>query len=105
MIRDGSLPLAAASLDFRAANLVYVGDAAVLFDLAGAERVPRVLDLAMAALLFHYDTLPRPVRTAARAWSSPGRRRLVPVRPWSRVRGAAQHAMLHMWQRRDDRGG
>jgi Ser/Thr protein kinase RdoA (MazF antagonist) len=62
VIRDGSLPLVAASLDFRAANLVYVGDAAVLIDPDGAERAPRVLDLAMAALLFHYDHSASPPR-------------------------------------------
>ncbi|TDE45299.1 hypothetical protein E1295_24370 [Nonomuraea mesophila] len=61
-VRDGGLPRAAVSMDFKANNLVYAEDAPVLVDPDNAEYAPRVLDLALAALLFHNETATGPPR-------------------------------------------
>ncbi|MFI6816895.1 phosphotransferase [Nonomuraea sp. NPDC050328] len=60
-IRDADLPVVDACLDFKAVNLVYPQDTPtaprgpVLVDPDNGERVPRLLDLALAVLLFHND--------------------------------------------------
>ncbi|GIJ50857.1 hypothetical protein Val02_77430 [Virgisporangium aliadipatigenens] len=66
-IRDAGLPTRAVSLDFKAENLVYTVDGPVLVDPDNADRAPRLLDLANAALLFHND------RPEADALFDPGR--------------------------------
>ena len=48
------LPLAGGSFDFKASNLVFAPEP-VLIDPDHAARLPRVYDLAVAALLFHND--------------------------------------------------
>ncbi|MFD1936981.1 MULTISPECIES: phosphotransferase enzyme family protein [Nonomuraea] len=61
-VRDADLPVAEVSMDFKAANLVYSGDGPVLVDPDNGERAPRLLDLALAALLFHNDLEGEPAR-------------------------------------------
>jgi spectinomycin phosphotransferase len=61
---DG-LPLAGCSCDFKASNLIFVPQP-VLVDPDHAARIPRLYDLAIAALLFHNDTPTAP----ARLWST-----------------------------------
>ncbi|NBE94682.1 hypothetical protein FE391_12490 [Nonomuraea sp. KC401] len=70
-VRDGGLPRAAVSMDFKANNLVYAGGAPVLVDPDNAECAPRVLDLALAALLFHNEMATAPPRLfTAGEWSA-----------------------------------
>ncbi|WNV84079.1 phosphotransferase [Umezawaea sp. Da 62-37] len=52
-VRDGALPMVVGCMDFKAVNLVYAPAGPVLVDPDKALRVPRVLDLAVAVLLFH----------------------------------------------------
>ncbi len=54
-VRQARLPWVDASMDFKANNLVYTEAGPVLIDPDNGERVPRVLDLALAVLLFHND--------------------------------------------------
>ncbi|MFI6597035.1 phosphotransferase [Nonomuraea sp. NPDC050536] len=54
-VRQAGLPWVDASMDFKANNLVYTEAGPVLIDPDNGERVPRVLDLALAVLLFHND--------------------------------------------------
>ncbi|MGP3929154.1 phosphotransferase enzyme family protein [Nonomuraea sp. KM88] len=61
-VRDGGLPRAAVSMDYKAGNLVYVDGAPVLIDPDNAEYAPRILDLALAALLFHNEMATAPPR-------------------------------------------
>ena len=61
-LQAAELPWVDASLDFKANNLVYGPDGMpTLVDPDNGEYVPRILDLALAALLFHLD-LPAPGR-------------------------------------------
>ncbi len=53
------LPLTNCSWDYKADNLIYRSDAApVLVDPHNAVRIPRLYDLAIAALLFHHVDAP-----------------------------------------------
>ncbi len=54
-IRDAGLPIVAATVDYKANNLVYTATGPVLIDPDNGERLPRLLDLALAALLFHTE--------------------------------------------------
>ncbi|MFW5690916.1 MAG: phosphotransferase enzyme family protein [Chloroflexota bacterium] len=55
-LRVMDLPLANATWDYKIANLIYVTeDSPVLVDADSGARLPRVLDLAIAALLLHND--------------------------------------------------
>ncbi|WP_336214077.1 phosphotransferase [Nonomuraea sp. LPB2021202275-12-8] len=54
-VRDAELPAADVSVDFKAVNLVYTADGPVLVDPDNGERIPRLLDLALAVLFFHND--------------------------------------------------
>ncbi len=56
-----SLPMAGASVDFKAANIVFAARP-VLIDPDHAAFVPRLYDLAVAALLFHHETVTAPAR-------------------------------------------
>ncbi len=47
-------------MDFKATNLVYAPGGPVLVDPDNALRVPRILDLAIAVLLFHDEVADRP---------------------------------------------
>jgi Ser/Thr protein kinase RdoA (MazF antagonist) len=70
-IREGQLPHANASMDYKASNLVYTADGPVLVDPDNGDYAPRLLDLAQAALLFHTDhdaAPPRPFDAAQ--WST-----------------------------------
>ncbi|MEV4059021.1 phosphotransferase [Nonomuraea dietziae] len=70
-IRDAGLPVAEVSMDFKAVNLVYTGEGPVLVDPDNGERAPRLLDLALAALLFHNDLDGEPARVfTATEWAS-----------------------------------
>ncbi|SDH95107.1 phosphotransferase enzyme family protein [Agrococcus jejuensis] len=51
-VRDAALPLMPCSLDHRAANLLFDAEGALTFDLENAALAPRILDLAVAVLLF-----------------------------------------------------
>lgn len=59
------LPLAGCSCDFKASNLIFAPQP-VLVDPDHAARMPRLYDLAIAALLFHNDSPAAP----ARLWST-----------------------------------
>ncbi|SDI31182.1 spectinomycin phosphotransferase [Nonomuraea jiangxiensis] len=61
-IRDADLPVADVTMDFKAVNLVYSQAGPVLVDPDNGERAPRLLDLALAVLLFHNDLPDRPAR-------------------------------------------
>jgi Ser/Thr protein kinase RdoA (MazF antagonist) len=47
------LPMVDATWDYKANNLVFVKDDFVLIDIDNAGRIPRILDLALALILFH----------------------------------------------------
>jgi spectinomycin phosphotransferase len=66
-IRDAGLPMVVATSDYKANNLVYTLHGPVLIDPDNAERMPRILDLALAVLLFHteLDTAPGRLFSAA----------------------------------------
>ncbi len=55
VVRDADLPHVPVSLAFRACNLVYRHGVPILVDPDNAEYAPRLLDLALAALLFHNE--------------------------------------------------
>lgn len=61
-IRDADLPRTDVSLDFKAANLVFTSTGPVLVDPDNGEHAPRLLDLALAVLLFHNDLEGEPAR-------------------------------------------
>lgn len=61
-LRDGGLPHVVASMDFKANNLVYADGGPVLVDPENAEYAPRLLDLALALLLFHTESPAAPPR-------------------------------------------
>jgi Ser/Thr protein kinase RdoA (MazF antagonist) len=61
-IRDSALPFVADTIDFKASNLVYTATGPVLIDPDNADYLPRVLDLAIAALLFHNELETAPPR-------------------------------------------
>ncbi|MFF0739162.1 phosphotransferase enzyme family protein [Streptomyces sp. NPDC004111] len=71
-IRDARLPTAAVSMDFRANNLVYDADGVpTLIDPDNAEVAVRLLDLALAVLLFHNEADGGPPRLFdAREWAA-----------------------------------
>jgi Ser/Thr protein kinase RdoA (MazF antagonist) len=54
-VREAELPCAPVSLDLRAINLLYRDGVPTLVDPDNAEYAPRLLDLALAALLFHNE--------------------------------------------------
>ena len=62
----GGLPMAGGSVDYKAANLVFAPHP-VLIDPDHAAFLPRIYDLAIAALLFHNDHPQAP----ARPWTPP----------------------------------
>jgi len=66
-IRDAALPTVVATSDFKANNLVYTSDGPTLIDPDNGERMVRILDLALAVLLFHteLDTAPGRLFSAA----------------------------------------
>ena len=66
-IRDSALPFIAGTTDFKAGNLVYTATGPVLIDPDNADYLPRVLDLAIAALLFHNDLKTAPPRLFTQA--------------------------------------
>jgi Ser/Thr protein kinase RdoA (MazF antagonist) len=66
-IRDSALPFIAGTTDFRASNLVYTATGPVLIDPDNADYLPRVLDLAIAALLFHNELPTAPPRLFTQA--------------------------------------
>ena len=55
VIRDAGLPVVDASLDYKANNLVHTGGGPVLVDPDNSKRLPRLLDLGLAVLLFHSE--------------------------------------------------
>jgi Ser/Thr protein kinase RdoA (MazF antagonist) len=61
---SADVPVAANTSDWKASNLVYTPDGPVLVDPDNADRGPRILDLALAALLFHTETETARVFTA-----------------------------------------
>lgn len=61
-IRDAPLPAVNTCLDFKANNLVYRNGRPVLVDPDNGDFAPRLLDLALAVLLFHTDHDPAPPR-------------------------------------------
>ena len=67
VIRDADLPYVAGTTDFRGSNLIYADSRPVLIDPDNADYLPRILDLAIAALLFHseLDTAPPRMFTQA----------------------------------------
>ncbi|WUD73404.1 hypothetical protein OG937_17825 [Streptomyces sp. NBC_00510] len=69
-LRDAGLPRVVASMDFKANNLVYAEGGPVLIDPENAEYAPRLLDLALALLLFHTESPGAPPRPfTPREWA------------------------------------
>jgi Ser/Thr protein kinase RdoA (MazF antagonist) len=66
-IRETALPFVIGSTDFRASNLVYNPTGPVLVDPDNADYLPRILDLAIAALLFHSEMKTAPPRLFTRS--------------------------------------
>lgn len=58
-VRTADVPVVDATADWKASNLVYAPDGPVLIDPDNANRIPRLLDLALAALQFHSEVLDR----------------------------------------------
>lgn len=61
-IRAARLPMVGAVMDYKANNLVYTADGPVLVDPDNADRAPRLLDLALAAMQFHIEHDAAPAR-------------------------------------------
>ncbi|MEV5504054.1 phosphotransferase [Nonomuraea fuscirosea] len=96
-IRDADLPVADVSMDFKAVNLVYGQAGPVLVDPDNGERAPRLLDLALAVLLFHNDLPGGPARLFhEREWAVFRDAYLVHVRPTARERELWPTALLYM---------
>jgi spectinomycin phosphotransferase len=55
-MRAGELPYVDATSDWKANNLIYTPDGPVLVDPDNGEHMPRLLDLALAVVLFHTET-------------------------------------------------
>jgi Ser/Thr protein kinase RdoA (MazF antagonist) len=62
VLRDAPLPTVNGCLDYKANNLVYRDGQPVLVDPDNGDFAPRLLDLALAALLFHTEHEPAPPR-------------------------------------------
>ncbi|GAB3251584.1 phosphotransferase enzyme family protein [Arthrobacter pigmenti] len=67
-IQDAGVPRCAVSLDYRASNLIYPATdrPPVLIDFENGEVAPRLLDLAVSALLFASETASNPGRLFSR---------------------------------------
>ncbi|MFF2652679.1 phosphotransferase [Streptomyces sp. NPDC058045] len=61
-VKAADLPTVPASMDFKASNLVYTPDGPVLIDPDNGEVAARLLDLALAVLLFHNEADAAPAR-------------------------------------------
>jgi Ser/Thr protein kinase RdoA (MazF antagonist) len=61
-LRDGDLPFVGVSSDYKANNLVFTGSGPVLVDPDNGGREPRILDLALALVLFHNECAGAPAR-------------------------------------------
>lgn len=61
-VRGADLPVVVATSDYKANNLVFTANGPVLIDPDNGERMPRILDLALAALLFHNELETAPGR-------------------------------------------
>jgi spectinomycin phosphotransferase len=59
-LKDANLPCAGGTWDYKANNLIFDGETPVLVDPDSAGFLPRILDLALALVLFHneIDTAP-----------------------------------------------
>ena len=55
-MHGADLPVVDATSDWKASNLVYTDSGPVLIDADNADHGPRLLDLALAVLLFHTET-------------------------------------------------
>ncbi|MGW4472950.1 hypothetical protein [Nonomuraea sp. NPDC004354] len=96
-IRDAGLPVAEVSMDFKAVNLVYTGAGPVLVDPDNGERAPRLLDLALAALLFHNDLDGEPARLfTGEEWAAFRDAYLARVELTERERALWPTALLYM---------
>jgi Ser/Thr protein kinase RdoA (MazF antagonist) len=62
IIREADVPWVVASTDYKANNLVYIPEGPVFVDPDNADYAPRVIDLALAALLFHNELASAPAR-------------------------------------------
>jgi Ser/Thr protein kinase RdoA (MazF antagonist) len=70
-VRDARLPVSNGSLDYKANNLVYTAGGPVLVDPDNGDLAPRLLDLALAVLLFHTEHEPAPPRLfTAAEWAT-----------------------------------
>jgi Ser/Thr protein kinase RdoA (MazF antagonist) len=61
-MRGADLPVVVGTSDYKANNLVFTLDGPVLVDPDNSERMPRLLDLALAVLLFHNELETAPGR-------------------------------------------
>lgn len=96
-VRDAGLPVADVTLDFKAVNLVYAEAGPVLIDPDNGERAPRLLDLALAVLLFHNDLPDRPATLFDEMeWAVFRDAYLGHVRPTVRERELWPTALLYM---------
>ena len=100
-IRDAGLPMVDASMDYKANNLVFADGGPVLVDPDNGERLPRLLDLALAVLLFHSEHDPAPGRPFdAAEWASfrdAWARHVTPTADERRLWPTALEYMLSEW--------
>jgi len=54
-IRSKELPMVDGTWDFKANSLAFVNDDIILMDMDHGGRIPRILDLALALILFHNE--------------------------------------------------
>jgi spectinomycin phosphotransferase len=71
LLREADLPSVGVSSDYKASNLVFTGSGPVLVDPDNGGREPRILDLALALILFHNESDSAPARLFDSAeWSA-----------------------------------
>jgi Ser/Thr protein kinase RdoA (MazF antagonist) len=96
-VRDAGLPVVNGSLDYKANNLVFTASGPVLVDPDNGDLAPRLLDLALAALLFHTEHEPAPSRLfTATEWGTFARAYLRHVSLTDAERAAWPAALVYM---------
>ena len=95
-----SLPCAGVTSDYKASNLVFIGDDPVLVDPDNGGMEPRIFDLALAVILFHNECPSAPPRAlTASEWSTFASSYLKHITLTERERELWPQALDHMlWE-------